>query len=560
MARLDDLKRLGFAEQMRLLMEAHALLDPQDIPALLALAADPLDDAAVDAMARGVLRALLLAHPAHLARALEHEHPQVRRAAVHAASSLNLAAPGAQEALHSLVALARQAPDHVAGTTPEDRDELLLEALTALAQLNLDMLRQAGALPVFRTYMDHPDSLISGVCLSMLGALQDCESLPALTALLDRFARTGACCSELMCEAPLWNAMDALTDLATVQCPGALEVLARHMRHPNATARRQVHDALAAQGERALPLLLEALRQESDPDMTIMAVNLLGRIGHKRGVDAILDCLEHGRLASPNQRFSAYEALGRIPSLSGKMYLLGAWETEADPAGCIALAQALEQQYVPAMAQRIVAPVLNATPERRARLLCALASVSTPAMLEALYAEPVLREQLVEHVLAEGTPEALAQHRACLEAMGETVAAARLAARQEALPAAGTRLRLLAIDDSAAMRSFYLGAGAGLGMEVAVAEHGQDGLGLLNAGEQIHCVVVDMNMPVMDGITFVRHLRSRPAHRHLPVIMATTESTVEQREQAAQAGVDEFLRKPFTMHALQSTIARLLHT
>ncbi len=538
---------------MRLLMEAQAHLDEEDLPALLGLAVTPLGDAAVDSMARGVLRALLLAHPRCLARALEHDSPQVQRAAVHAAASLNAAASGAQDALESLVALARDARQ------AEAQSELLLEALTALAQLNLDMLRQADALAVFRTYLAHPDTLISGVCLSMIGALQDCQSLPALRELLDRFAVAGKGCSDLMCEAPLWNAMDALSDLAVAQCPGALEELARHMRHPNATTRRQVHDALASHGEKALPLLVKALRS-ADPDMTIMAANLLGRIAHKRGVDAILDGLESGHLATPNQRFAAYEALGRIPSLTGKMYLLTAWESESDPAGCIALVQALESQFVPAMGERLVGPVLSADPARQAHMVCALATASAPPLLHAMHGVAALREKIVDHLLQEGDPEAIARHRACLESLGELAAAQRLAARQDEPPAAGRHTRLLAIDDSAAMRSFYQGAGPGLDMEVLVAEHGQHGLSLLNAGAHVHCVVVDMNMPVMDGITFVRHLRSRSVFRELPVIMATTESTAEQREQAVQAGVDEFLKKPFTMHALQSTIARLLHT
>ncbi|GAB7079359.1 response regulator [Megalodesulfovibrio paquesii] len=564
MASLDALRTLGFAEQMRLLMEANLRLDEQDAPALLELAATPLGDAAVDAMARGVLRTLFLAHPVWISRALGHDNPQVQRAAVHAAASLNMQSPDAAQALADLVALARE---------NARQTDVLLEVLTALAQLDLDALRAAGALPVFRLHLDHPEPLIAGVCLSMLGALQDCESLPGLAALLERSVVAGQCCSDLMCEAPLWNALDALGDLAMAHCPGALEVLAGHMRHPNATARRLVHDALAAQGERALPQLIAALENDADADLTIMAANLLGRIAHKRGVNAILDSLEAGRLASPTQRFAAYEALGRMPSLAGKMHLLSAWEAEADPAGCIALVHAIEGQFSPALAERFLAAVLVAAPLRQSRMIRALAAASAPELLLAMHQNPELRGLLVEYLLNEGTADALARHMACLQTLagqgdqenqgdqGARDALARLSIRRDALPAAGTGVKLLAIDDSAAMRSFYLGVGAGLGMEVLVAEHGRHALDILESdAEGIQCLIVDMNMPVMDGVAFVRQLRAKLAFKRIPVVMATTESTVSQREQAMQAGVDEFLKKPFTMQALQSTIARLLHT
>jgi len=63
-----------------------------------------------------------------------------------------------------------------------------------------------------------------------------------------------------------------------------------------------------------------------------------------------------------------------------------------------------------------------------------------------------------------------------------------------------------------------------------------------------------MNMPVMDGIEFTKRTRSYPGFENKPIIMATTESESTQVQLAKQAGVTDFISKPFSQEALSNKI------
>ena len=68
--------------------------------------------------------------------------------------------------------------------------------------------------------------------------------------------------------------------------------------------------------------------------------------------------------------------------------------------------------------------------------------------------------------------------------------------------------------------------------------------------QQIQVVVVDLNMPVMDGIAFIKHLRGLPAYRFTPVLMLTTESQESRKLEGKKAGATGWLIKPFNPEQL----------
>lgn len=95
------------------------------------------------------------------------------------------------------------------------------------------------------------------------------------------------------------------------------------------------------------------------------------------------------------------------------------------------------------------------------------------------------------------------------------------------------------------------------GYEVLTAANGQEALTCL-AEETVDLAVVDIAMPVMDGITLLRHLRADPKYQQLPVIMLTSSSLDEDRVAAQNEGADEFLSKPISSWDLLETIRRFL--
>jgi two-component system chemotaxis response regulator CheY len=111
-------------------------------------------------------------------------------------------------------------------------------------------------------------------------------------------------------------------------------------------------------------------------------------------------------------------------------------------------------------------------------------------------------------------------------------------------------MRALVIDDSKAMRSIIGNMLRKAGHEVSEAENGVKGLEYLNRTGPVDLVLVDWNMPEMNGYDFVVAVRSSPAYRAMPIVMVTTETEMCQVVRALEAGADEYVMKPFTRESL----------
>ena len=112
-------------------------------------------------------------------------------------------------------------------------------------------------------------------------------------------------------------------------------------------------------------------------------------------------------------------------------------------------------------------------------------------------------------------------------------------------------LRALVIDDSKAMRRIIQGTLKKLGFDVVQAENGQMGLDVLEEEDgRIDLIMVDWNMPELNGFSFVQNVRANPAYDEIKLIMCTTETEFDQMLKALDAGANEYLMKPFTQEAL----------
>jgi two-component system chemotaxis response regulator CheY len=109
----------------------------------------------------------------------------------------------------------------------------------------------------------------------------------------------------------------------------------------------------------------------------------------------------------------------------------------------------------------------------------------------------------------------------------------------------------LIIDDSRAMRRILRQSVEPLGFQIVEAGDGQEGLERL---EQYHpdveLTLVDWNMPVMNGLEFVKAVRADDQYQQMKIAMVTTETEPAQMARALMAGVDEFVMKPFTSEIL----------
>jgi two-component system chemotaxis response regulator CheY len=111
-------------------------------------------------------------------------------------------------------------------------------------------------------------------------------------------------------------------------------------------------------------------------------------------------------------------------------------------------------------------------------------------------------------------------------------------------------VRALVVDDSKAVRGLLKRELSHLGFEVFEAGNGQEGIDRLTELGSVDVALVDWTMPVMDGLSFLKEVRSNPDYERVLVVMVTSESDPAQIFQALMAGADEYATKPITAAAL----------
>ena len=116
--------------------------------------------------------------------------------------------------------------------------------------------------------------------------------------------------------------------------------------------------------------------------------------------------------------------------------------------------------------------------------------------------------------------------------------------------------RVLTVDDSRTMLDMLRVALTSRGFTVVQAENGKEGLEALDKGP-FDVVISDVNMPVMDGFTFIRTLRENKDHPSLPELFLTTETSREKRDQGRAAGATGWIVKPFDPEKLVATIRKV---
>jgi two-component system chemotaxis response regulator CheY len=120
-------------------------------------------------------------------------------------------------------------------------------------------------------------------------------------------------------------------------------------------------------------------------------------------------------------------------------------------------------------------------------------------------------------------------------------------------------LKALVVDDSQAMRRSIVYALQRIeGLLCFEANDGAEGIKRLST-ERFDLIITDINMPIMDGLKLIAHVRSpQSAHRETPVVVITTESAPEDRRRALSLGANAYLVKPLRAQVVLATVRELL--
>lgn len=116
---------------------------------------------------------------------------------------------------------------------------------------------------------------------------------------------------------------------------------------------------------------------------------------------------------------------------------------------------------------------------------------------------------------------------------------------------------ILIIDDSISLRQVVSIALRSASYEVMEACDGKDALAKLS-GQKVHLMICDVNMPNMDGISFLKAIREHPLYRFTPVVMLTTEAGEDRKREGQAAGARAWVVKPFKPDQLLGAVAKLV--
>lgn len=116
---------------------------------------------------------------------------------------------------------------------------------------------------------------------------------------------------------------------------------------------------------------------------------------------------------------------------------------------------------------------------------------------------------------------------------------------------------ILIVDDSSSLRQVVNLTLTRAGYEVIEGSDGVDALSKLD-GRKVNLIVSDVNMPRMDGITFVTQVKQDPRYKFTPVIMLTTEGQDAKKEQGRAAGAKAWIVKPFSPPILLDAVSKLI--
>lgn len=116
---------------------------------------------------------------------------------------------------------------------------------------------------------------------------------------------------------------------------------------------------------------------------------------------------------------------------------------------------------------------------------------------------------------------------------------------------------ILAVDDSGSLRQMVSFSLTAAGYQVVQAVDGQDGLDKAK-DKTVDLVLTDQNMPIMDGLTLIKNLRSLSSYQKVPILMLTTESSDEMKAKGKAAGANGWLVKPFDPKRLIEVVQKVI--
>ena len=117
---------------------------------------------------------------------------------------------------------------------------------------------------------------------------------------------------------------------------------------------------------------------------------------------------------------------------------------------------------------------------------------------------------------------------------------------------------VLIADDSSTVRKFVTFSLASQSLEVVTAVDGMDALEKISQIPQVDLIIVDLNMPNMDGFEFIQNVRGSELHRDVPIIILSSERGEESKQRGIAVGANAYIEKPFDAKNIEYQVSKFL--
>ena len=117
---------------------------------------------------------------------------------------------------------------------------------------------------------------------------------------------------------------------------------------------------------------------------------------------------------------------------------------------------------------------------------------------------------------------------------------------------------VLIADDSSTVRKFVAFSLAARSLEVVTAVDGMDALEKISQTPKVDLIIVDLNMPNMDGFEFIQNIRGSELHRNVPIIILSSERGEESKQRGKEVGADAYIEKPFDAKNIEYQVSKFL--
>ena len=528
MITVETFKQMEMLEQLETLENIKKTKPEGGISALYDLYTNPIGDDAIDYMVGMTLRELLVEDETATVSGLTHANPQIQKLCLQICGQQSFGA-----AIPVLLELFRS----------QKQGEFNHDLFQALAKSG-----SREFVEIFRDVVNHPEEDMAAIAIDVIGKLQDESSVDRLCRIVAA-GETDENYKE--CGLATGAAIEALGRI-----PGekAVSFLVSKLHYRNPTGRLLIHQALVKKGSEVIPKF-EAVFAGNDIDDKIMAANVLGMIGDKKGGEILISAMDTGVIQNANVKYAVYEALGYMQFLKGTVFLMDGL-LEQDPLLLTAVMTSLDSQLNPGVIKKLF-ELIRHDEQQGERLIQAIVTSRAMNIFESLYVEADIAKLLIAEIASMKDRILIDMFQEKLTAIG-TEAAIQDARVLSGVTVAKGAKTILVVDDSKAMLAFFRATLSGFGLTVVTAENGKRANDLLLLGQHADLIFTDMNMPEMDGIEFTRLTRKNAVTQNTPVVMISTESEMSQVELAKEAGVNGILNKPFTKEKLKETVETYL--